>query len=96
MPEGEDETIRCRVMYAGRVQGVGFRYRTERIAAGLPVAGYVRNLPDGRVEMVAEGAREAVGRLLTTIDAEMAGYIRDRQVVEGAATGEFGGFSVRF
>lgn len=96
MDECRDEMIRCRVLYAGRVQGVGFRYRTERIAAGLPVSGYVRNLPDGQVELVAEGAREAVGRLLTRIDAEMAGSIRDRQVVEGAATGEFGGFSVRF
>lgn len=96
MPGGGDETIRCRVMYTGRVQGVGFRYRTERIAAGLPIAGYVRNLADGSVEMVAEGPREAVGRLLTRIDAEMAGYIRDRQVTKGEVTGEFVGFSVRF
>ena len=96
MATGEDESIRCRVLYTGRVQGVGFRYRTERIAVGLPVAGFVRNLPDGRVELVAEGSREAVGRFLAGIDADMAGYIRDRQIVEGAATGEFGGFSVRF
>ena len=96
MAPGEDETVRCRAVYAGRVQGVGFRYRTERIAAALPVTGYVRNLPDGGVEVGAEGAREAVGRLLTVIDAQMGGYIRDRQVVEGPATGEFGGFSVRF
>ena len=44
--------------YEGRVQGVGFRYTARRIAAGFDVAGYVRNLADGRVELVASGDDE--------------------------------------
>lgn len=41
------------VFYTGRVQGVGFRYTTKQVAAGYEVAGWVRNLPDGRVELLA-------------------------------------------
>ena len=53
---------RCRVqlIYSGRVQGVGFRYTVKQVAAGYDVAGTVRNLPDGRVELVAEPACKAV------------------------------------
>ena len=47
---------RATVFYAGRVQGVGFRYTAREIACGYDVAGYVCNLPDGRVELVVEGA----------------------------------------
>ena len=46
---------RMQVFYSGRVQGVGFRYQTRQLAAGYEVLGTVRNLPDGRVELVAEG-----------------------------------------
>src|SRR5471030_2081507 len=46
---------RMKVFYSGRVQGVGFRYTARTVAAGFEITGYVRNLPDGRVELVAEG-----------------------------------------
>ena len=46
---------RMQVFYSGRVQGVGFRYQTRQLAAGYEIVGTVRNLPDGRVELVAEG-----------------------------------------
>ena len=51
---------RCRmqIFYSGHVQGVGFRYTAKTVAAGFEVTGTVRNLPDGRVELIAEGARE--------------------------------------
>ena len=44
-----------RIIFHGRVQGVGFRYTTHRIARGFPVTGFVRNLTDGTVELVACG-----------------------------------------
>jgi len=75
---------------------VGFRYTTERIARRFAVTGYVRNLPDGRVEMVAEGMPGELDRLLAAIDEAMAGYIRDRRVEEGPASGEFRGFRITF
>jgi acylphosphatase len=74
-------TVRRRVYYSGRVQGVGFRYTSQRMAHEHAVAGYVRNLPDGRVELVAEGDPEAIEGLLAAIRRQMHGYIRDIQVV---------------
>jgi acylphosphatase len=50
-------------MVGGRVQGVGFRFFTEAVARREGLTGLVRNLPDGRVEVVAEGEREAMDRL---------------------------------
>lgn len=59
---GEDRRrIHCRVW--GRVQGVWYRASTQREARALGLAGWVRNLEDGRVELVAEGPRDAVARL---------------------------------
>ena len=64
------------VFYEGRVQGVGFRYTARRAASGFDVAGYVRNLPDGRVELVASGdACEVDGFLQALRDSELAGHI---------------------
>jgi acylphosphatase len=56
--------VRCRVVVSGRVQGVFFRDTCERVANGLGVNGWVRNRPDGTVEVVAEGARAGVDDLL--------------------------------
>jgi len=49
---------RMQIFYSGRVQGVGFRYTAKSVATGFEVTGTVRNLPDGRVELVAEGAKD--------------------------------------
>jgi acylphosphatase len=58
------ETVRARAVVAGRVQGVYFRQSTELQARATGVAGWVRNLDDGRVEAVFEGTREAVETML--------------------------------
>lgn len=68
---------RRRVYFSGRVQGVGFRYTVTRLARGFAVRGYVRNLPDGRVEVVAEADPSALDDFLTAVAREMDGYIRD-------------------
>jgi acylphosphatase len=52
-----------RYLVQGRVQGVGYRYFVLRQAEGLGLAGFARNLPDGRVEVVAEGSDEALAEL---------------------------------
>ena len=56
--------VRCRAVVSGRVQGVFFRDTCERVASGLGVRGWVRNRPDGTVEVAAEGSRDAVDALL--------------------------------
>ncbi|HEX8198954.1 MAG TPA: acylphosphatase [Isosphaeraceae bacterium] len=69
-------TERRRVWYEGRVQGVGFRYTARRLAGGFPVSGYVRNLADGRVELLAEGDVADVAAFLDAIAREMGHFIR--------------------
>ena len=69
-----------RVVYRGRVQGVGFRATTRRLATAFAVSGYVRNLGDGTVEVVASGAAGELDRFLDAIDREFAGKVRDRAI----------------
>ena len=72
---------RVRIFYSGHVQGVGFRYTAKTVAAGYDVTGLVRNLPDGRVELVAEGAREELDAFRAerfdgkVLEAQSAGFI---------------------
>ena len=82
--------LRYTVHFAGHVQGVFFRATAQRCAAGRDVAGYVQNLPDGRVLMVAEGTREALNALVADIQQAKRGNIDETMVDESPATGEFG------
>jgi acylphosphatase len=73
---------RRRYLFTGRVQGVGFRYTTQRLAGNHPVSGYVRNLDDGRVEVVAEGDPAVLGGFVAAISETFARHIRDIDVSE--------------
>jgi acylphosphatase len=88
---------RCRmtIYYSGRVQGVGFRYTTKALAQGYDVAGIVRNLPDGRVELVVEGDRRELEAFRRAVqDSEVGGFVRNEEAIWGAATGEFRGYEI--
>ena len=87
---------RRRVHFAGRVQGVGFRYTAVSVARRYAVAGYVQNLSDGRVVLVAEGEGAELDRFLADLGETMRAYIRDTQSESGPPTGEFRGFQVRY
>ncbi len=87
-------TVSRRVYYAGRVQGVGFRYTARQIADGFAVAGFVRNLPGGEVELVAEGAADQVEAFLAAVARRMAGYVTHTRVREDAPAGH-AGFAIR-
>jgi acylphosphatase len=83
------------VFYSGRVQGVGFRYTAKTTVMGFEVTGVVRNLPDGRVELIAEGDRPELEAFREAIrDSGLGGFIRDEQVQWQTATGEFKGFEI--
>ena len=83
------------IYYSGHVQGVGFRYTVKAVATGFEVSGAVRNLPDGRVELTAEGAREELEAFQKAIqDSEVGGFVRQETVVWGEAKNEFRGFEI--
>jgi acylphosphatase len=85
-----------RVYYSGQVQGVGFRFTARQLARGFDVAGYVRNLPDGRVELVAEGEPAEIDRFLQAVRDEMGYFIRDVMIESCPPLAEpFTGFTIR-
>ena len=83
-----------RVLYSGRVQGVGFRYTAQHLAAGYAVAGHVRNLSDGDVELVAEGDAAEVERFLAAVAGRMGPNI-DRTAVSDEPPAGRQGFQLR-
>jgi len=95
-PAHEPTEERVEVFYSGRVQGVGFRYTVQHIARGYAVTGFVKNLVDGRVQLVAEGRPEAVAGLLEEIDQDLGHHVRHAQRSAGPATGRFRTFQIAF
>ena len=86
---------RLRIYYSGRVQGVGFRYTVRSVAMGFEVTGTVRNLSDGRVELVAEGDRRELEEFQRAIqDSEVGGFIRQEASEWSEAAGGFRGFQI--
>lgn len=86
---------RLHIFYTGRVQGVGFRYTAKRTALEFEITGVVRNLPDGRVELLAEGDRAELEAYAEAVrDSGLAGFIRKEDRAWGAATNEFRGFEI--
>ncbi len=87
---------RRRVYFGGRVQGVGFRMTARRLALGFPLVGFVRNLDDGRVELVVEGDSADVSGFLKAIISEFGNSIRDQdESLEPVGVPPFAGFSIR-
>jgi acylphosphatase len=84
-----------RVLYSGHVQGVGFRYTVKSLACGFDLTGTVANLPDERVELIAEGTREELTAFLTAIrESELGHFIRNEAVTWETAQGGLRGFEI--
>lgn len=83
-------------LFSGTVQGVGFRFTAERLARRYPVTGYVRNLPNGQVEVLAEGEEKSLEEFLKSIREAFHSYLRNVDVKWGKATGEYKGFGIKF
>ena len=83
------------VFFSGRVQGVGFRYTALQVAREFDVAGYVRNLPDGRVQLEAEGRPQEVAAFVTALEERMHGYIRKTERSARVRAAEFSGFVIQ-
>jgi acylphosphatase len=81
--------------FSGHVQGVGFRYTVRNIAQQHDVRGYVRNLSDGRVELVMEGPDTEMDGLISEVIDRMSQYVKNVDQVVFPATGEFAQFCIR-
>jgi acylphosphatase len=88
--------LRQKVLYSGNVQGVGFRQAVASMAKQLPLEGWVRNLPDGRVELAVQGDPPIVRKLLDQIVAEAPGRITSVQAEEWTTPLTTSGFHIRF
>lgn len=83
------------VFYSGRVQGVGFRYTVKGVATGFEITGTVRNLADGRVELLAEGSKAELEAFQQAIrESGLGHFIAQEQTVWSEATNEFRGFGI--
>ena len=82
------------VYYTGHVQGVGFRYTARTVAQRFDVAGFVRNLDDGRVQIVVEGRADEIDAFLKRLADEIGRHIRDVDMSVSEAGGEFERFKI--
>lgn len=87
---------RYSVLFEGRVQGVGFRYRTTSIAKRYTMTGWVKNLPDGRVQLEVESQRTVFDTFLKELVDSMGNNISDYRVNESEATSDFDRFETRY
>ena len=93
--KSEMSRSRLQVFYSGRVQGVGFRYTVKQVAAGYAITGTVRNLADGRVELVAEGVRDELEAFRQGIrDAGLDGLIRQEDAQWAEPRSDLRGFEI--
>lgn len=89
------EVHHATVFFSGHVQGVGFRYLALQVARGYDVAGFVQNLPDGRVHLEVEGAADEVHQFIAAVQERMAGYIRKTEQTGELRAPQLAGFSIR-
>jgi acylphosphatase len=89
------EVHHAAVYFSGRVQGVGFRYLTLRVATEFEVSGFVRNLPDGRVQLEVEVQADEVRAFIAAMQERMAGYIRKVDQTAASRAPQFTGFGIR-
>ncbi len=87
---------RIHVYYEGSVHGVGFRFTAEQVAGELGLTGWVKNLRDGRVEVVAEADERNLNEFINKIQTQMGHYIKDTDLSWEDATGEFTDFEIAF
>ena len=88
--------LRRRIIYTGRVQGVGFRFSAVRAAGGHDVAGFVRNMPDGSVEVEVEGQKSEIEAFMGELAEMMSGNIREAKYQDMPVGGTYHRFEIRY
>ena len=82
------------VLFSGRVQGVGFRFTTRSIARDYAITGTVRNLSDGRVELIVEGKQAEIQQFVGMIEQRMNNHISQQQTTTSTPQNQFTDFSI--
>lgn len=82
--------------FIGKVHDVGFRYTAKEYALQFGITGWVKNLADGRVELLAEGEEDQLQDLLRRLEEQFDAYIEDKQVEWLEPTGQFPEFHVEY
>lgn len=88
------DKVAKRIVFSGSVQGVGFRFTAQSVARRYDLAGYVKNTPDGKVEMLAQGHPEDVRDCIADLQETFA--IRDVQIVEQPVSPAYNNFDIAF
>ncbi len=92
-----DAYIRAHIVVSGVVQGVGYRFFAQRVATELGITGYVRNLPDGRVEVVAEGKQGLMNSFIEELRrGPWSAHVSKINVDTSQYRAEFNRFTIRF
>ncbi len=84
------------VIFIGQVQGVGFRYASQRTSSSHNLTGWVRNLPVGSVEMLAQGQAQDIDDCINDIQDSFAGYVRDTEINEIPPNPRYTRFSITY
>lgn len=88
--------IRAHIIYSGRVQGVGFRFTVQRSALKLKLVGWVKNLPNGSVEVMIEGVKESIEQLCKSIEGQFEDYIQNKDIQYTPAQSDFKEFQIAY
>ena len=84
------------ITFTGRVQGVGFRFTALRVANRLGLTGWVRNLPDGGVEMVVQGTLGDIEHCIRDMEETLTGYITETKIEEISSDSKYKDFKITF
>lgn len=90
-----DQTAR-HIIFTGQVQGVGFRFTALNVANRYQLTGMVRNLPDGTVEMIAQGPPDEINNFLRDIKKTLSGCVRDTKIEEVPFDPRYKDFKITF
>ena len=94
--EGDTGQVRRRVVYTGRVQGVCFRMSAAELSHGYRVAGWVRNLRDGTVEMLVQGESEDIAECIRDVEESFRGYVTETRVDQAPVEPDRKDFRITF
>lgn len=88
--------LKYHIFFSGRVQGVGFRWTAHSIASDFPISGWVKNLPDGRVELIAVGKKSDLDQFVEALKHRMRRQIVEHTLDTTPAVQHMPGFEIRY